>query len=53
MNHALRLVWGFLAFGFGYLWAQFPERPPWTLGVLLVLAYVTIEALTEPRKRAD
>jgi hypothetical protein len=49
-RHFLRLVWGSLCFGFGLLWAQYPERPPWTLGILLVLTYVTIEALTEPRK---
>ncbi len=52
MRHVLRLIWAGLAFGFGYLWAHFPERPPWTLGVLLILAYVTIEALMEPRKNA-
>lgn len=53
VRHGLRLLWGVLNFGFGYLWALFPNRPPWTLGVLLLLAYVTIEQLTEPRKNAS
>lgn len=52
-RHFLRYLWGTLCFGFGFLWAQYPARPPWTLSVLLILAYVTIEALTEPRKKLD
>lgn len=49
-RHLLRVAWGGLSFGFGFLWALHQARPPWTLGVLLILAYVTIEALTGPRK---
>ena len=52
-RHFLRILWGGLCFGFGFLWARYPERPPWTLGVLLFISYVTIQALTEPRKNQE
>ena len=49
-RYILRLIWGLLCFGFGFLWATHQHNPPWTLGVLLLVVYVTIEGLTEPRK---
>ena len=49
-RHALRFLWGGLCFGFGFLWAMHQERPPWTLTVLLVIAYITIEALTSRKE---